>query len=61
MAFTVTHQIYYVPLPPERKHAYDAALLGLYEMLIEAMVEIDEIEGKVKEEKKTQENGKLNC
>ena len=54
MAFTVTHQIRYVPLPPEKEYAYKAALLGLYEMLTEAMEEIDEDEREREKEKQSQ-------
>ena len=53
MTFTVKHKIRYVPLPPEKKYAYDVALSGLYAMLVETMEEIDEEEqerGKDKQE-----------
>ena len=44
MGFSVGFEIHYVPLPPEKKYAYDAALSGLYAMLAETMEEIDEEE-----------------
>jgi hypothetical protein len=53
MTFTTTHQICYAPLPPEKEYAYKAALLGLYEMLTDAMEEIDEEERERGKEKET--------
>jgi len=54
MTFTVKHKICYVPLPPEKEHAYNVALLGLWEMLVEAMDEIDKNERERGKEKETQ-------
>ena len=53
MAITVSSQIRYIPLPPEKEYAYKVALVGLYEMLIEALEEIDELERKEKGERET--------
>ena len=54
MGFSVGFEIRYVPLPPEKKYAYDAALSGLYAMLVEVMGEIDEEERELGEKKEAQ-------
>ena len=60
MTFTVKHKIHYVPLPPEKEHAYNVALLGLWEMLVEAMDEIDKNDVKGKKKRKLKKNDRHN-
>ena len=60
MHFTIKAEVRYVPLPPEKEYAYKAALLWLYEILVEVIEEINEDERKAKKVMEIQKNGRHN-